>query len=153
MSKALALPGLRLGWLATRLADLMPAWMQLKDYTTICSSAPSEVLALIALRASGALLDRSRAIVAGNLAVARTKFAELPERLQWVAPQGGSTAFPAWTGPGTVEAFCRAALERESVMIVPGSIFDHAGGHFRLGLGRKNFPVALARAISVAEAL
>jgi aspartate/methionine/tyrosine aminotransferase len=153
MSKALALPGLRLGWLATRAVDLMPAWMQYKDYTTICSSAPSEVLALIGLRAGAQLLARSRAIVAGNLAAARAVFEEMSDRLHWVAPEGGSIAFPAWTGPGTVAAFCQAALERESVMIVPGSIFDFAGSHFRLGLGRQNFPEALARAAEVAEAL
>jgi aspartate/methionine/tyrosine aminotransferase len=153
MSKALALPGLRLGWLATRASDLLPDWMEYKDYTTICSSAPSEVLALIGLRASRQLLDRSRAIVAGNLAAARAAFATVPNHLQWVAPTGGSIAFPAWTGPGSVEAFCRAALERESVMIVPGSIFDFPGAHFRLGLGRRNFREALARALSVAAAL
>jgi aspartate/methionine/tyrosine aminotransferase len=153
MSKALALPGLRLGWLATRAADLMPPWMRYKDYTTICSSAPSEVLALIGLRASRHLLDRSRAIVSHNVAAARSAFKALPDRLQWLAPRGGSIAFPAWTGPGSVEDFCQAALARESVMIVPGSIFDYHGPHFRLGLGRRNFPAALDRAIAVAADL
>jgi len=28
-------------------------------------------------------------------------------------------------------------------MIVPGSLFDFPNGHFRLGLGRKNFAEAL----------
>ena len=28
-------------------------------------------------------------------------------------------------------------------MIVPGSLFDYPGNHFRIGLGRKNFPEAL----------
>jgi aspartate/methionine/tyrosine aminotransferase len=153
MSKALALPGLRLGWLATRAADVMPAWMQYKDYTTICSSAPSEVLALIGLRASRQLLDRSRAIVAANLAAARAAFDKLPNRLTWVEPGGGSIAFPGWTGPGSAETFCQAALARESVMIVPGSIFDYPGSHFRLGLGRRNFPEALARAVDVAATM
>ena len=30
-------------------------------------------------------------------------------------------------------------------MIVPGSIFDYPGKHFRIGLGRKNFAEALER--------
>jgi aspartate/methionine/tyrosine aminotransferase len=80
-------------------------------------------------------------------------FEDMPGRLRWVAPEGGSIAFPAWTGPGTVDAFCQAALVRESVMIVPGSIFDFPGMHFRLGLGRRNFPEVLARAAGVAAAM
>jgi len=31
------------------------------------------------------------------------------------------------------------------VMVVPGSIFDYPGNHFRLGLGRKNLAEALGR--------
>ena len=153
LSKALALPGLRLGWLATRDLGLMPGWMQIKDYTTICSSAPSEVLGLIALRAAAQLLARSRATVQANLALARAAFADQPSRLRWIEPQGGSIAFPAWTGPGTVEDFCQAALERERVMIVPGSMFDYSGAHFRVGLGRRNFAEALERAVRVAAAI
>jgi hypothetical protein len=38
-------------------------------------------------------------------------------------------------------------------MIVPGSIFDYPGAHFRLGLGRRNFPEVLARAVAVAADL
>ena len=56
MSKAYALAGLRLGWLATRDSRLLQELTAHKDYTTICSSAPSEILALIALRAGGTIL-------------------------------------------------------------------------------------------------
>ena len=50
MSKTFALPGLRIGWLACRDRELLARIAAIKDYTTICSSAPSEILALIALR-------------------------------------------------------------------------------------------------------
>lgn len=43
MSKALGMPGIRIGWLATRDASLHPLLQRLHDYSTICSSAPSEV--------------------------------------------------------------------------------------------------------------
>ena len=39
--------GLRIGWLATHDRDLLARVAAFKDYTTICSSAPSEILALI----------------------------------------------------------------------------------------------------------
>eukprot|EP00878_Enallax_costatus_P039623 GHUV01045483.1.p1 GENE.GHUV01045483.1~~GHUV01045483.1.p1 ORF type:complete len:278 (+),score=70.51 GHUV01045483.1:92-925(+) len=43
LSKSWGLPGLRVGWVACRDQQLMQQVLMLKDYTTICSSAPSEV--------------------------------------------------------------------------------------------------------------
>ena len=43
MSKAFGMPGIRIGWLATRDMGLLQELLQLHDYTTICNSAPSEV--------------------------------------------------------------------------------------------------------------
>src|SRR4051812_22693178 len=67
ISKSYGLPGLRIGWLVTRDARLREAIMALKDYTTICSSAPSEVLTALALRHREVLTRRNQAIVAHNL--------------------------------------------------------------------------------------
>ena len=36
-------------------------------------------------------------------------------------------------------------LDKRDVMILPGDVFDHGGNHFRVGLGRTNFPEALAQ--------
>merc|ERR1719414_2154861 len=59
LSKPYGLPGLRVGWLATQDAHVMGKLRQAKDYVTICGSAPSEILAIIALRHGEALLARS----------------------------------------------------------------------------------------------
>lgn len=144
LSKSFALPGLRVGWLATRAPALMERWVTFKDYTTICSSAPSEVLALAALRAREPILARSLAIIAANLEHAARFFAAHPALFTWRPPIAGPVAFPQWLGPGTAEAFCQSLLDEAQVMLVPGSLFDYPGGHFRVGLGRRNFASALA---------
>ena len=144
LSKAYGLPGLRLGWLASRIPGFMGAGMQIKDFTTICHSGPSEVLGLIALRAGERLLARNLALVQHNAGLAAAFFAQRLEHYNWIPPQAGSIAFPAWTGPGSVDALCQAALNQEGLLVVPGSIFDYPGPHFRVGLGRQNFPEALA---------
>lgn len=145
LSKSFALPGLRLGWLATRVRGLPERWLTFKDYTTICNSAPSEILGIIALQAREPILERNRGIVQNNLALAQAFFTARPDRFTWFPPVAGSIAFPQWTGPGTVEAFCQSVLDRQNVMIVPGSMFGHPGSHFRVGLGRKNLGEALQR--------
>lgn len=43
MSKAFGMPGIRLGWLASRDRALHATLQRLHDYSTICNSAPAEV--------------------------------------------------------------------------------------------------------------
>src|SRR5690242_4838242 len=90
LSKSFAMAGLRIGWLATHDRRLLDAAARYKDYLTICSSAPSEILALIALRARDAVLRRSRAIVEPNLALLDGFFDRQAAHLEWVRPRGGS---------------------------------------------------------------
>src|SRR4029077_10241574 len=55
LSKSFALAGLRIGWLATHDRALLARAAAFKDYTTICSSAPAEILGIVALRARDAV--------------------------------------------------------------------------------------------------
>jgi aspartate/methionine/tyrosine aminotransferase len=145
LSKTFALPGLRLGWLAMQGQALLTSWLSYKDYTTICNSAPSEVLGIMALRAKEAIVARNLNIIYRNLSAAEQFFAERKDRFLWIKPQAGSIAFPRWLGATSVEQFCQDVLAQQNVMIVPGSIFDFPGNHFRVGLGRQNFAEALQR--------
>ncbi|MEZ4677726.1 MAG: aminotransferase class I/II-fold pyridoxal phosphate-dependent enzyme [Caldilineaceae bacterium] len=143
MSKTFGLPGLRIGWLATQRADLPARWLALKDYTTICNSAPSEILALIGLRAGPQLATRSLAIIRENLQIVEAFCAQQGKLIQWLSPQAGSVAFPRWLGAEPLDQLCERALAEQGLLIVPSSIFDHAGNHFRIGLGRRNLPQVL----------
>jgi len=145
LSKAFGLPGLRIGWLATRAREVPARLLAVKDYTTICSSAPSEVLAIVALEARERILARNLEIVRENAAAAARFFGDHADRFDWLAPRAGSVAFPRWTGEGAAERLCRGLRERQGVMLVPGSMFDAAGEHVRIGLGRRDLPGALAR--------
>ncbi len=145
LSKAFALPGLRLGWLVSQNKSWLDQWLSFKDYTTICSSAPSEILGIVALRSAAMIIARNLEIIQKNLGCAERFFGEHLDKFLWIKPQAGSVAFPKWKADTPVDDFCREVLARQSVMIVPGSIFDAAGNHFRIGVGRKNFAEALRR--------
>ena len=146
MSKSFAMAGLRIGWLATRDHDLLARCAAFKDYTTICSSAPSEVLALIGLRARDSVLARSRGIVEANLDRLDVFFEQWGDRFQWVRPRAGSVGFPRLTVPGvSIDEWAAGLVEAEGVLLLPGSQFGFGGNHFRLGFGRTDLPVALDR--------
>jgi len=143
LSKSMALPGLRMGWLVTRDAALFQRWLIYKDYTTICSSAPSEILALIALRAQQRILERNLGIIRSNLVIAEQFFAQFRHLFEWLPPQAGSIAFPRLVYDVPVDEFCLDVVTDRSIMLAPGDLFDFPGRHFRLGLGRRNFHQAI----------
>lgn len=142
MSKAFAMAGLRIGWLATRNTRFLDRIARLKDYTTICNSAPSEILALIALRAADSVLDRSRRIVAANLVELREFVKNHSNVVECVAPTAGSVAFPRFTLLDAADISTRLAT-RGSALLMPGAVFGADTRHFRLGLGRRGLPDGL----------
>jgi aspartate/methionine/tyrosine aminotransferase len=143
LSKAFGLPGLRIGWLATRDVGLRRRLARIKDYTTICSSAPSEILGIMALRATDGIVERNRKIVQANTALTKAFMSRHPDQFQWLAPIAGSVCFPRWTGGTPVDAMCASALAEAGVVLTPGSLFEAPGGYLRLGLGRRSYPEAL----------
>jgi aspartate/methionine/tyrosine aminotransferase len=152
LSKSFAMAGLRIGWLASRDREILARAAALKDYTTICSSAPAEILGIVALRARETVLARSRAIVATNLALLDRFFAERSGTFSWVRPRAGSVAFPRLTVPGvSIDDFAAELVEAEGVLLLPGSRFGYPGDHFRIGFGRSDLPIALQRLEAFAD--
>jgi aspartate/methionine/tyrosine aminotransferase len=144
-SKAFGLAGLRIGWMATRDADLLRRFSEFKHYTTICSSGPSEILALMGLRARGTLLARGREIIRTNLGRLDRFFADRRGAVEWTRPRAGTIAFPRFVDGSSTDGLAAQLVEERGVLILPGSIFDRPGPHFRIGFGRRNLPDALSR--------
>ena len=141
ISKTYGLPGLRLGWLVARDPAIREAVTRIKDYTTICSSAPSEVLTAVALRNRHVLIERNLAIVAQNLALLDDFFARHAETFGWVRPTASPIGFPRVDGVGDVDGLC-GRLAAIGVLLLPGSVYDQPS-HVRFGFGRANMPAAL----------
>ncbi|HTF45960.1 MAG TPA: aminotransferase class I/II-fold pyridoxal phosphate-dependent enzyme [Pseudonocardia sp.] len=150
MSKAYGLPGLRIGWIACRDRAVLDRLERAKHYTSICNSAPSEILALIALRSRQRILERNRRIVAENIPVFDAFFAKFAELFEWEPPRGGCVCFPRYLGPDGVEAMCTELVEREGVLLLPASVYRSAltptpTDRFRIGVGRRDPGAALDR--------
>ncbi len=143
MSKAFAMAGLRIGWLATRNPQFLDRIARLKDYTTICNSAPSEILALMALRAGDSVLARSRDIVAANVVELRRFLDAHDSRVRCVAPKAGSVAFPRFILLDAAEISEQLATTGIA-LLMPGTVFGADPRHFRLGLGRRGLAEGLS---------
>ena len=141
ISKSYGLPGLRIGWLVTRDAAVREAILRLKDYTTICASAPSEVLTAIALRNRHVLLERNLGIVSRNLPLLDEFFARHGETFEWIRPVASPIGFPRVRGVEGVENLCQR-LASAGVLLLPGTVYDEPD-HVRVGFGRADLPDAL----------
>jgi aspartate/methionine/tyrosine aminotransferase len=150
MSKAYGLPGLRVGWIATRDRGVLSRLERAKHYTSISNAGPGELLATLALRHADEILDRNRAIVAANVEVVRSFMADHDELFEFDPPDGGCVTFPRYLGDDGVETFCTRAVEEAGVFLVPASIYHSELGpvpndRFRIGLGRRGVPEALGQ--------
>ena len=98
MSKAYGLPGLRIGWLASRDRALLARLETRKHYTSICSAAPSELIATAALRRGP---DRARATARSSTRTCRRSTRSSPAGrtgFAWERPQAGCVCFPRYLG-------------------------------------------------------
>ena len=143
MSKSYGLAGLRVGWLVSQDLDFLEKANSYKLYTSICNSAPSEILSLIALRAKDKILKRNRGIMMQNLQAYDAFFAKYPKLFTWKHPKAGSVAFPELHGE-PIDRFTDLLAKEAGILIMPASIYDMKQNFFRVGLGRKNVPEILA---------
>ena len=142
MSKTYGLPGLRLGWLASHDHDALTKIINFKHYTTICSSAPSELLSALALRHRHVFADRNRGIVLANLALIDAFLIRHANRLSWVRPTAGTIGFMRVAGVNDTSAFCEQLIADAGVLLLPGTVYDEPT-HFRIGYGRTSMPDSL----------
>ena len=143
MSKAYGLPGLRVGWIATKDHDLLQRLARYKHYLSICNSAPSEFLATIALQQRDRILERNRSLVNHNAQLLEAFFGEFPELFSWKRPDGGCVGYPKYTGKEGADAFCEDLLQKSGVLLLPPKVYrsrlvETAQDRFRIGFGRKN---------------
>ena len=148
MSKSYGLPGLRIGWLACQDRAFLQECERFKHYLSICNSAPSELLAEIALKAREAIVGRNRDLAHGNLDLLDSFFADFPHLFDWRRPDGSCVAFIRYKGEDGVERFTERLVEETGVLLLPSSIYRSELGpvpqdHFRIGFGRSNLAEGL----------
>jgi len=148
MSKAYGLPGLRIGWIATRDRALLQGMERYKHYLSICNSAPSEFLATVALQGRDQILERNRALVNHNALLLDKFFQDFSDLFDWKRPDGGCIGFPRYKGTEGADQFCEDLLEKTGVLLLPPKVYTSKliqtpTDRFRIGFGRKHIEEGL----------
>lgn len=140
LSKSFGLAGLRTGWLVSQDKDLLKKVVAFKDYLSICSSGPSEILSVIALNHADAFIHPNIEKIRKNVSLFREFAAEHDIIAAFIPPKAGSTAFVQLKIENTSLEFSDRLVEQTGIMTVPAEMFDTEGKYIRIGFGRRNFP-------------
>ncbi len=154
-AKSFGLAGLRTGWFVSQDKELLKKIHSFKDYLSICSSAPSEVLTAIALNHAEKFVGPNIEKIKSNVAFFKEAVAagKLPFVEKFVEPVAGSVAFVGINPqkasylldfePQTALEFSDAIVEKYGIMTIPAEMFETEGNYLRIGFGRENFKEVL----------
>ena len=105
----------------------------MRDLVDATGSVLAERAAAVAFDHLPALAARARSILGPNLALFGDFIANQPS-LEWVAPRGGTVAFPRLRGVVSADAFADRLVREFQTAVVPGRFFE-APAHVRVALG------------------
>ncbi len=139
MSKAFAMPGVRIGWIATQNRDFLTRAARLHQYLNTYPAQPSEFLAGLALRHADQILARNCAIAQANYSILEALFDGMPHLIHWHKPIAGVVCYPRWLGGDSTLALTDQFLQATGWLIAPSARFLAGDHHFRIGFGTRGF--------------
>lgn len=135
LSKAYALPGLRIGWLVGPKKKIEEAWAY-HDYTSISSGILSNWIASLVLEPERRkkVFDRNREILNENLAVLEEWIQKHKPLFELIPPRAGGLAFLRYNMEINSTELADKFIKEKSVFVVAGDFFgmDH---YIRIGIG------------------
>ncbi len=144
VSKSLGLPGLRVGWLATRDAATLDAVRGLRMHHNSFIGAPTEFLAALALRHADAILAENIALARENLTALAAFIARNGDLFSWAPPRAGTIAFPRWLGAETTTLLSDRLLREHGLLLAASAHFAGGERHIRIGFGTAGATAGLA---------
>jgi len=134
LSKAFAMPGLRIGWAVAPPEVIERIWER-HDYTTLTPNVLSDRLAGFAVHPDvrERIFERTRTIVRANLPHLEGWIARHPY-LEYVRPVAGAIAYARYHLPISSTALAERIRQEQSVLLVPGDMFGLKKG-LRFGFG------------------
>ena len=136
LSKTYGMPGIRVGWIASRDGDLVDRLLAAKEQIGITGSVVDETIALRAMHARGAWLPGIMAGIVESLSIVRA-WAAAEDLIEWAEPDGGVVCFPRIRPDIEVDlpSFYATLLDEHATIVGPGHWFEQPDAYMRIGFG------------------
>ena len=133
MSKALSLPGLRIGWIIDRDPIRRSAITTARSYLSLGGSPVTEAIAVHAMKNRSEILSRAQSVAEQNLSALAQFIGRVSDVLTWAPPEAGVLAFPWFVDGRNSRPFCEHLFSK-GVLTVPGDCFEMPD-HVRISFG------------------
>lgn len=136
LSKAFGIPGIRIGWLITRDAELQEKFLAAKEQIGICGSVIDEGIARGMLERRDVFLATLLPEMARRRDIVQAWIDREP-LVDWVRPEGGVVGFPRLNVDPDfdLDRFYVNLLENHGAYVGPGHWFEMPKRFFRVGFG------------------
>ena len=136
MSKCYGLPGIRIGWLATKDQHILDSVLAIREQVSITNNAVSEEVAHHVLNNKDHFLVRSKRRIDQNRGIV-SRWMNEQRDVEWVEPEAGVVCFPRIKADVEVEPeqLYRRLAEEYRTFVLPGRCFEMDNRHFRIGFG------------------
>jgi aspartate/methionine/tyrosine aminotransferase len=135
LSKAFAMPGLRVGWVVAPEKLIGKIWEH-HDYTTLTPGMVSDRLAAIAMLPDvrESILARTRLIIRANYPALEGWLRSHADLFTWARPAAGAIAYAEYDLPVKSRKLAERIRQERGVLLVPGKMFGLKKG-LRFGFG------------------
>lgn len=132
LSKVYGLSGVRIGWIATRSAEMRKAFMSYRVMSISAVSRADEIIAteVLGARCRTTIIQRHLDMAKKNIGLIQQLVDAHNDKLDWVKPTAGAVGFVRIRDPETNQAvddvtFCKELLSAKNVLLAPASLcFD-----------------------------
>lgn len=137
VSKSLALPGIRMGWMALQDNNLLQKIRTVKSYLSICQSSLDAKICQQIIPHSEMIWQRNRKIIKENKQLVEQNLTNHIQ-LFWQPPKAAATGFIQFKTNKSSRELALSWANKHHLSVMPNEAFLTSNAGFRLTLGLKN---------------
>ncbi len=139
ISKAFAIPGIRVGWLVCKNQQFIDEVIDIKGYISICNSQIDELLASVILKKHEQLTARNLAIILQNKTLLAGLNNLLNQKVEIVVPNVGCCLFAQVKAKMDANSLLEKVATQSQYLLYPSNLFKTDLEALRIGFGNHQF--------------
>lgn len=147
LTKSFGLPGLRIGWIASKDPKIVELIKHQRTYGLCYTSLLSEIVACSALKNRKKILERNKDIAKKNLDNLDSFVKCWDHVFSYHRPNRGTVCFvkfnPSNTPFSSAPELSADFLKKNHILLISNELFNSSENYFRFGFGNKNFSALL----------